>query len=136
MKREIQFRAWDLRRKQMFYTSTDLNVLVLKCDGWELGVEDYDWGVNGADQDTGVLMQWTGLHDKNGVPIYEGDVISFEDDAPGEVKWNQQFSCFTYFEDENINDENEVLDWSQLLERHKEHYIVLGNIHENPELIK
>jgi uncharacterized phage protein (TIGR01671 family) len=81
------------------------------------------------------VMQFTGLFDKNGNEIYEGDIISFEDDPHGIVKWNNKFSCFTCFEDDKLNDEGEIFDWSQLIARHQKHYVLLGNIHENQNLI-
>jgi uncharacterized phage protein (TIGR01671 family) len=80
-------------------------------------------------------MKFTGLKDKNGNEIYEGDIITFEDDANGTVKWNEDFSCWTYYESDDINEEGEVFDWSQLLKRHCKHYIIRGNIYENPELL-
>jgi uncharacterized phage protein (TIGR01671 family) len=82
------------------------------------------------------VRQFTGLKDKNGKEIFEGDVVSFEDDASGVVKWNSDYSCWTCWEDERLNDEGEVFDWSQLLKRHCKYYVVHGNIYENPELLK
>jgi uncharacterized phage protein (TIGR01671 family) len=82
------------------------------------------------------VRQFTGLKDKNGKEIFEGDVVSFEDDPAGVVKWNSNFCCYTYWESKHINDEYESMDWNQLLKKDCNHYIVHGNIYENPELLK
>jgi uncharacterized phage protein (TIGR01671 family) len=115
MKREIKFRAWDGQR--MIYPDNNFTSGTI--------INSY-----------GNVMQFTGLKDKNGKEIFEGDVVSFEDDASGVVKWNSDYSCWTCWEDEILNDEGEVFDWSQLLKRHCKYYVVHGNIYENPELLK
>ncbi|WP_172919433.1 YopX family protein [Capnocytophaga canis] len=114
MKREIKFRAFYPEVKTFY-----------KIAGWDFESEEvrivndtYDFWV---DTDDVILMQFTGLYDKNGKEIYEGDVIPIFGKNHA-VKFN--YGMFT------IND------------REMRRYIhsipleVIGNVYENPELVK
>ena len=72
--------------------------------------------------------QFTGLHDKNGKEIYEGDIIN---DSTGLclVVWNPFFACFSLRRDGWMFDHffGEAVDPFNCE--------ILGNIHENPELL-
>ena len=74
------------------------------------------------------IMQFTGLEDKNGKEIYEGDIVRNElftekqDDIIGEIKW---VGCGFWFVDSNMNLFNIPSDIE-----------IIGNIYENPELLK
>ena len=77
-------------------------------------------------------MQYTGLKDKNGVEIYEGDIIECKTDIYnlihiGEVVFKKEFAAFVI---ENIC--GETLFHHLSLNTFK----VIGNIYENPELYK
>lgn len=72
-------------------------------------------------------MQSTGLIDKNGVEIYEGDIIKNSYDEIYTVKW---FDAAFYLEEKY----NGGFDYSELyFEDNKK---VIGNIYENPELLE
>jgi len=133
--REIKFRAWDKRNKEM----ADSKILWLKLNGAELthiSLKKKDFGIfDFIDQVE--LMQYTGLKDKNGKEIYEGDIVtgytSYENDndarewtvnKPANVYWDEEFCAFYPFY-LNARWRCNVVDIE-----------VIGNIYENPELLE
>lgn len=131
MNREIKFRAWNKGVKKMvLVTRIDWNTTGNSIDPgiWSLeGIEQVK-STDGKDrndyvqQEDFILMQYTGLKDKSGKEIYEGDIIKTEGGALGVVKW-RHFG----FEQDMIN----TLGWWVIQEDGE----IIGNIYENPELL-
>jgi len=73
--------------------------------------------------------QFTGLYDKNGKEIYEGDIISLNprNSKTLKVYWNDRMCNFLLVNDDTVID---------MYKDDENHYKVIGNIHENPELLK
>jgi len=131
--REIKFRAWNEEQRCM-----------AKWGNIEMGCRNYpnefitfepipSWSTDKYE-----LMQFTGLHDKNGKEIYEGDILAFH-----------QLSCFSSKHGEIYEDAVAVVIWPivcagftlNIIKGHlhsldMEKGEIIGNIYENPELIK
>lgn len=72
-------------------------------------------------------MQFTGCYDVNGKEIYEGDIIKhryFSRKGVAEVRWSNQEACFLAFEPSG---ERVIL---------RPNSEIIGNIYQNPELLK
>ena len=124
--REIKFRAWDKTSKHMIMDYVHVGLY------GELYTTCFH---SSAYSDSGcpdlVLMQYTGLKDKNGKEIYEGDIIqTISCDgiklSKFQVKWNNDFNKW-----EKIRQDGEIYDMDKISEENK---ITIGNIYENPEL--
>lgn len=74
------------------------------------------------------LGQYTGLKDKNGTKIFEGDIVNMLNitDYPMQIKWNKKWARFIFY---NLVDKTEMNLFTEQCE-------VIGNIYDNPELIK
>jgi uncharacterized phage protein (TIGR01671 family) len=119
--REIKFRAWNKKKKEM----RDVCSLHNSTQPYFVSVYDEEKGEIDWFDDL-IIMQFTGLKDKNGVEIYEEDLLSNDVGAPVmRVEFNQ--GCFTLNGLENLI--SEEVDHTQCLE-------IIGNIYENPELLK
>ncbi|WP_179885236.1 YopX family protein [Bacillus cereus] len=118
---EIKFRAWDGDRMQNVLTLGLFEGFV-STNKLHSDIEDFK------------LMQYTGLKDKNGKEIYEGDIVSrhdggihFQEEALAEhvVKWGN-FGWLPF----EIGEGYQKCVYGEIYE-----FIVIGNIYENPELL-
>ncbi len=146
--KKIKFRAWDTEREVM------ANVSHIGLNDCEVGMEDEEcrcW--NTPYPYVCKLMQYTGLKDKNGKEIYEGDILSYkhitytdcsktkieeiEDESFIEIityspmasivkPHSKNVKCFGY---DSINKECLILDLTS------DEVEVIGNKFENPELL-
>ncbi|EMW5451951.1 hypothetical protein QA5_00541 [Enterococcus faecalis EnGen0083] len=132
----LKFRAWDKNTNDM----VDVKTIDLEKDGSIGCIVDYN-GIN-LDMSECVLMQSTGLKDKNGVEIFEGDIIIFPNGCHKEtmfVRLSEKRAGFSSFEIgyvwRNIFDAPE-LDSYWWGTKGIGHPLVTGNIYENPELLE
>jgi uncharacterized phage protein (TIGR01671 family) len=132
MKRNIKFRIWNNKIKTWIHGPNKRNDL----DGVNLFGEtilfgDFLWGVSIQDLDEIVDLQYTGFQDKDGKEIFEGDFIEFKED-------NETLRREVVFEEgyfglkrSNGGDIKPALLWPYVTDCK-----VIGNIYDNPELIK
>lgn len=142
MTREIKFRAWDKKTNSMIK------------EVFEIGLGDRHnpetWLV-GDDRQTNNfdLMQYTGLKDKNGKEIYEGDILFFKyydakyddlDQGNAVVKFGKTIMDhnYTYGYCLDLSDCKQKKPRPSGFHRGLDHgnLEILGNIYENPELLK
>lgn len=79
---------------------------------------------DGENSKNSILMQCTGLKDKNGKPIYEGDILQCELEIKSKnvVEWDSYFLTYK-------------LGANHLAALSIERWMIIGNIYENPELL-
>lgn len=130
-----KFRAWCVNAKEMNrVVGIDMTSDVITC---EIEVDsEYTYGplfVTGEYPDA-VLMQSTGLLDKNGAEIYEGDIVKPSSFASwiGVVKYSSE--SVAYILDDHNNEFRRG--GNVYLSQFNEGLEVKGNIYENPELME
>ncbi len=130
--REIKFRAWDIIDENMYESSGVRN------DGMPA---DFTSEEEVDIEPSWVLQQYTGLKDINLKDIYEGDIVTFVCGNPNcvavhktNIIWINDLACWGFIQDgqeyplQMLNSERGI----GLLQIRK----VIGNIHENPELLE
>lgn len=122
--REYKFRAWDMVHEEMIHWDQYKDEMVS----------------NDFEDDELKIMQWTGVKDTKGKDIYEGDIIQF--DPPHHLKHSSKNKSenyvVRYIADKSFRGIKEKKSSIIILNliNAQEGLRVLGNIFENPELIK
>lgn len=112
--RPIEFRAWDkvdnkMRRVAGIYFSQGRGQVTME-------------GLKSRRFTNVILMQYTGLMDKNGTKIFEGDILDTHRYGIMEVEWDEYGQWSPFGRDDHAIDGEDCR--------------VIGNIYENPELLK
>ena len=131
--REIKFRAWDKEKKEWIKLTTKGSLcidgygqLIKPNNGGETFDGDYE------------LLQFTGLTDKNGKEIFEGDIIDWE--SRNDLKKGISEIVYRYlivFEEGAFIGRGDIRIGSKIKldGDFLESFEIIGNIYENPELL-
>jgi uncharacterized phage protein (TIGR01671 family) len=129
MERELKFRVWDRHTKEMAQ-GRQLSITFRhgEIDSIRFDYDDHGYWMNAKtplDRDRYKVMQFTGLFDKDGVQIFEGDVLECSLPLSGKHLKEVQFVDNGYW---TLWDYNAKF-WPA-------ECFVVGNIYENPELLE
>lgn len=122
MSRAINFRAWNNDNND-WLNENDADLLTIHLDGtYEI---DRGWVVIYPDL---TLEQDTGLKDKNGKKIFEGDILKGKMGI-FEVRWFNEIACYWF-------KPNTKMKWHPNFDQGTVDFMkIIGNIHENPDLL-
>jgi uncharacterized phage protein (TIGR01671 family) len=121
--RPILFRVWDIKNKQYLRTFS-LDCVDVTGDLADFFKDEY------------IFEQYTGLKDKSGIMIYEGDILRFADDLLYSVNFGSFYDNYgneiaaTFFIRSLTNDFTAILEKREL-----SRMIITGNVLQNPKLI-
>lgn len=126
--RDIKFRAWDYDTNTMIYPDSKLETIF--CFD-RVGLSVYQG--NGSELSSFELMQHTGLKDKNGVEIYEGDILYKNGYWAIRIEYDN--GSFMVRDLDKVRYNNKCLNW-YISSFDINSWEVIGNIYENPDLLE
>lgn len=138
MQDRFKFRVWHITEKRMLYEDSEIlnNRKQYPFEEWWGSEENF--ALNGLKNvflkfpKVYTLMQCTGIKDKNGKLIYEGDICrNANTDEIVSVDWHGTFASFVWSKPKYAK----IYDFGELF-RAYDYYEVIGNIYENPELLE
>ena len=126
--RELRFRAWNTKR-ECWTSRVELN----GGYGHSLRLEGEKEDEGGYTIDNILIEQYTGVKDKDGKRIYEGDIVRIMGYGTYEVFWRSWDSSFSLKAIDTDIEEHKIL---MLCEDWEGDYTIIGNIHDYPELLE
>lgn len=124
----IIFRAWDKLRKRM----SKVDRIYIDTQGVQL--ED-DFGLYWRKINDVILEQYTGVKLKDGTRVFEGDIVKYRDIDYQREKFYDAYAVVAFEKGQFVVKEKHI-DMSLSYSSSYEKYQIVGNIHENPELVE
>ena len=121
-----KFRAWSKLASRMYIVNG------LYFDRGMVQYANNDNAIRFIKLENIILMQSTGLKDKNGKEIFEGDIVDYKG-REAIIKWHGSYASFIYRFVDGLKER--VLEWDPLFLACY-NFEVIGNIYENPELLE